>query len=151
MVNVFGDSIASGQEGGNLQVVKRVVTTVGKYGDYTKEIQQSYELGFSPYRLHTNGDGTFVTLIRAYEVKVIVLDDVSRMEVSNRQVAVDTISSKLIYFVKASGGGDMFALLGDRGPTGAKIPVIVDPPEVEVQLESVMLKEPKVLLKSLVK
>ena len=83
MVNVFG---------GNLQVVKKVVTTVGKYGDYTNEIQQSYVLGFTHYRLHTNGDGTFVTAVRTYDGKVYVLDDVPTMEVSNRQIAADTIS-----------------------------------------------------------
>ena len=44
MVNVFGDSIASGPEG----VMKKVVTTVGKYGDYITEIRQSYELEFTP-------------------------------------------------------------------------------------------------------
>ena len=53
MVNAVGGSIASGSEG-NLQVVKKVVTTVGRFGDYTAEIQQSYELGFTPYRLHMN-------------------------------------------------------------------------------------------------
>ena len=66
MVNVFGDSIASGPEE-NLQVAKKVVTTVGLFGDYTAEIRQSYELGFTPYRLHTNVDGTFVTPIRVYD------------------------------------------------------------------------------------
>ena len=59
MVNVFGDSIASGP--GNLQVVKKVLTTVGQFKDYIAEIEQSYELGFTPYRLHTNVDGVFVT------------------------------------------------------------------------------------------
>ena len=46
MVNVFGDSIASGPR--NLHVVKKVVVTVGKFTDYINEIQQSYELGFTP-------------------------------------------------------------------------------------------------------
>ena len=41
MVNVFGDSIARGPEGGNLQVVKKVVTSVGQFKDYYAEIQQS--------------------------------------------------------------------------------------------------------------
>ena len=59
MVNVFGDSIAS--EPGNLQVVKKVVVTVGKFKDYIDEIQQSYELGFTPYRQHKNVDGVFVS------------------------------------------------------------------------------------------
>ena len=46
MVNVFGDSIASVPR--NLHVVKNVVVTVGKFTDYIDEIQQSYELGFTP-------------------------------------------------------------------------------------------------------
>ena len=36
MVNVFGDSIASGP--GNLQVVKKVVVTEGRFKDYWNEI-----------------------------------------------------------------------------------------------------------------
>ena len=48
MVNVFGGSIASGPGGANLQVVKKVVTTVGRLEEYIGEIQQSYELGFTP-------------------------------------------------------------------------------------------------------
>ena len=59
MVNVFGDIIASGLDG-NLQVAKKVVTTVGRFGDYIDEIQQSYELGFTPYRLHATSDGAFL-------------------------------------------------------------------------------------------
>ena len=54
MVNVFDDSIASGP--GNLQVVQKVVVTVGKFKDNIGEIQQSYELRFTPYRLEKNVD-----------------------------------------------------------------------------------------------
>ena len=60
MVNVFG----AGSGPGNLQMVNNVVVTKGKFKDYSDEIRQSYELGFTPYRLHTNPDGTFVTPIR---------------------------------------------------------------------------------------
>ena len=116
MVNVFGDSIASGPEG-NLQVVKKVVTTVGQYKDYINEIEQSYELGFTPYRLHTRLDDVFVTPIRVYRGSVYELDDVSTMQVTTRQIATDV--SKLIYFVKVDDDGGMgFALHGDRGPSG---------------------------------
>ena len=52
MVNVFGNSVASK----HLQVVKKVVTTVGEFKDYIDEIQQSYELV----------EGTFVTPVRVY-------------------------------------------------------------------------------------
>ena len=65
MDNIFGDSIANGP--GNQQVVKKVVATEGTFKDYGDEIQQSYELGFTPYRLHKNTDGTFVTPIRYYD------------------------------------------------------------------------------------
>ena len=85
MVNVFGNSIASGPEG-NLQVVKKVVTTVGRFGDYIDEIVQSYVLGFTPYRLHTNVDGTFVTPIRTYDGHAYVLDDVTTMKVTTRKI-----------------------------------------------------------------
>ena len=64
MVNVFGGSFASGP--GNLQVVKKIVVTVGKFKDYSDEIKQSYVLGFTRYRLQKNVDGTFVTPIRVY-------------------------------------------------------------------------------------
>ena len=83
-------------------------------------------LGFTPYRLHTNADGTFVTPIRYCDGKV--LDDV--MEVGNRPIASDT--SKLIYFVKSDGGSGV-ALQGDRGPSGSR------GLEVKVQLENVAL------------
>ena len=121
MVNVFGDSIASGLAG-NLQVVKKVVTTVGRYGDYIDEIRKSYELGFTLYRLHTNVDGTFVTPIRTYDGHVYVLGGISTMKVTTRQIATDTINSKQVYFVKGDdgGGGDMVALHEDRRPSGAK-------------------------------
>ena len=65
MVNVFGDGTASGP--GNLQMVKNVVVIKGKFKGNGNEIQQSYELGFTPYTKHKNADGTFVTPIRYYD------------------------------------------------------------------------------------
>ena len=90
-------------------MVNKVVTTVGRYGDYINEIQQSYELGFTPYRLHTN-TGVFVTPIRVYDGHVQVLDDVAMMEVTTQQIATDTTGTKLIYFGTGDDdGGDMFS------------------------------------------
>ena len=117
MVNVFGASTASGP--GNLQVMKKVGATEGKFEGYIDEIQQSYDLGFSPYRLHKNTDGTFVTPIRYYDGRVYVLDDVATMEVVDRSLTEDTVSSKLIYLVKGDGGSGV-ALQGYRGPSGAR-------------------------------
>ena len=61
MVNAFGDNVARGP--GNLHMAKKVVVIKGKFKDYVDEIRKSYELGSTPYRLHTNSDGTFVTPI----------------------------------------------------------------------------------------
>ena len=58
MVNVFGDSIENGS--GNFQMVKKVVVTKDKFKDYSDEIRKSYELGFPPYRIHTNVEGVFL-------------------------------------------------------------------------------------------
>ena len=71
MVNVFGESVGSGGSV-DLQIVKKVATTVGTFGDYIDEIQQSYELGFTPYRLHTNEVGTYVTPIRVYDDTICI-------------------------------------------------------------------------------
>ena len=79
MVNVFGESVGDGPV--DLQLVKKVVTTVGQYKDYYAEIQQSHVLGFPPYRLQANVEGTFVTPIRYYDGRVYVLGDVATMDV----------------------------------------------------------------------
>ena len=36
----------------DVKALKKVTTSSGKYKDYIKQIQESYELGFTPYRLH---------------------------------------------------------------------------------------------------
>ena len=71
MVNVFGESVGNGPI--NLRLVKKVVTTVGQYEEYYAEIEQSHVIGFPPYRLHTNIDGTFVTPIRYYDGREILV------------------------------------------------------------------------------
>ena len=109
MVNVFGESVGSGSV--DLQLVKKVVTTVGRYEDYWAEINQSYVLGFPPYRAHTNVDGTFVTPIRYYDGRVYVLDDVATMDITKRYIVGD--KSKLVYFVEADDDSGV-ALQGDR-------------------------------------
>ena len=81
------------------------------------EMQQSNELGFPPYRLHTTGYGTFVTPIRVYSGRVYVLDDVTTMDITGRHIAGD--ESKLVYFVEADDGSGV-ALQGNRGPSGVR-------------------------------
>ena len=105
--------------GREIQMAKKVVVTKGKFKDYSDEILQSYVLGFPPYRLHSNVEVVFVTLIRVYSGRVFVLNDVATMEIGDRQIATDEISSKLRYFVKGDGGNGA-ALQGDRGPSGSR-------------------------------
>ena len=114
MVNLFDESVGSGGSVG-LQLVKKVVTTVGTFGEYIDEIQQSCELGFTPYRLHTNEVGTYVTPIPVYDGRVYVLDDVAALQVTNRPIATDD-KSELIYCVEFADGSGV-ALQGDRGPS----------------------------------
>ena len=122
MVNVFGDCAAADESVTDVQVVKKVVVTKGQFKDYKCEIKQSYVLGFTTYRLHTNVDGEFVTPIRAYDGWIYVLDDVATMEIGGRYLQTDTISSKLVYFVKGTNcdGGNVVALHGDKGQPGPR-------------------------------
>ena len=95
---------------------KTDVVTEGKFKEYSVEIQQSYVLEFTPYRLHKNADGTFVIHIRVYDGKVYVLDDVATMEWMKY--------SKLVYFAKGDGSSGV-ALQGDsgnKGPVGRRGP-----------------------------
>ena len=92
---------------------------MGKFKDYIDGIQQSHVLRFSPYRLHKNAAGTFVTPIRVYDGKVYLLDDVATMEVGDRYLRTDRINSKLIYFAKGDGSSGA-AFQGDRRPSGAR-------------------------------
>ena len=77
-------------------------------------------LGFTPYRLHTNVDGTFVTPISTYDRHAYVLDDVTTMWITTRKIATDNISSKLIYFAEVDDGSGFVALQGDRRPSGVR-------------------------------
>ena len=87
-----------------------------QFGDYIDEIQQSYELGFTPYGLHTNEVGTYVTPICVYDGRVYVLDDVAALQVTNRRIATDD-KSILIYFVESGGPPGP---VGSKGNVGAR-------------------------------
>ena len=83
-------------------------------------MMKTYQASWKQQTSWKYGD-TFVTPIRIYDGHVYVLDDVTTMKVTTRQIATDNICIKLIYFVKGDDDGGMgFALHGDRGPSGAK-------------------------------
>ena len=99
-------------------MVKKVVITKGKFKDYMDEIQQSYELGFTPYRLHKNQYGIYGIPIRVYDESVYVLDNVATMDVSDWYLETDT--SKLVYFVKGDVGSGVTPQGGPSGTRGLK-------------------------------
>ena len=57
MVNIFGNS--TGEDGpGNLQVVRKVIISSGKFIDYYNEIVASHRLGFPAYRYKVDIDAS---------------------------------------------------------------------------------------------
>ena len=78
-VIIFGDS--RGEEGqflGNLQVLRKVIATSGKYADYLNEIQASHKLGYLAYRIAPEGSPN---LIFMYEHRVFLLGSSSSTSV----------------------------------------------------------------------
>ena len=58
MVNVFGERADAGGSNANMEkfmhsikLLKQVTITSGRYSDYIDQIQDSYRLGFTPYRV----------------------------------------------------------------------------------------------------
>ena len=116
MVNKFGDKTDGTTSIINLQTVKRVTATSGKYKDYIKQIQESYNLGFTPYRLHVKYSGNWVSPVRCYDKKVYVSDNEGAMEITEGVITTDV----LIYWTKAEDDEDdaASAIIGDQGPAG---------------------------------
>ena len=100
-------------------MVKKVVVTKGKSKDYTNEIRQSYELGFTPYRLHTNPVGTYVTppfvfMMERYmywtmlpQLKLVI-------------VRLQRIQYVVNCYILEGDDGSGVALQGDRRPSGVE-------------------------------
>ena len=103
----------------NVKVLKKVTITKGKYSDYIKEIQESYKLGVTPYRLHTSNYGTWVTPIRVYDNSVFVLDNEGSMSITGRTIQNDPPHSVLVYWVKGDiDDDDATVIIGPQGPPG---------------------------------
>ena len=113
MVNVFGEG--SRADDLDLKTAKRVVEENGKYKDWVKEINESHRVGFPPYRIFTDGMGTFMSPIRVYDRKVYALIDSAVLDVGDRTIKGD---GKLVYFCFADDDDAAFAVQDDRGPAG---------------------------------
>ena len=120
MVNKFGDSsFASLDFFENLQVVRKVVVTKGKYSDYHNEIQTSIKLGFTPYRISPENGS--LTQLYVFENEVWCLGSVGKaVELVSKETI--TTASNLVYWKEGDieDGDDAIAIKGDKGSRGEK-------------------------------
>ena len=78
MVNVFGECTDNEEKLlDSVNLIKKITVSDGKYKDYMKEINTSYELAFQPYRTRNLPDQTlsWKSTVRCFKDKVYVLDD----------------------------------------------------------------------------
>ena len=61
---------------GNYVAIKRVVHTTGIYSDYASEIDQSYRLGWTPYRDVKRPWGADSNPVRTYQLKRVFVSDI---------------------------------------------------------------------------
>ena len=60
---------------GNIVSIEKVVHKTGKYEDYVAEINESYHLGWTPFREVKRDWGKACNPVRCYKTKVYVSDD----------------------------------------------------------------------------
>ena len=113
MVNKFGDNTDGTTTIINLQTTKKITATHGKYKDYIKQIQESYKLGFTPYRIHAKYSGHWVSPVRCYDSEVYVSDNEGAMKITEDSIPTDF----LVYWIKIDDSedgddGDAFAIVG---------------------------------------
>ena len=92
-----------------------MIKTKGKYKDYKSEIQESYHLGFTPFREHTKETETWITPLRCYDNAVYALDSVGVHDVTDDDI------EKLVYCIKknSTDDGSITSIIGPRDPTGS--------------------------------
>ena len=114
-----GDRGPRGKLPDNIKLLKKIKVTKGHYRPHINQIQESYRLGFTPYREHTNGAGTFVSPIRIYDNNVYVLDDTGDFNISGR--TMENYHSSLVYAEEVNAtadNGEAVGLVGPPGPPG---------------------------------
>ena len=123
MVNIFGDNGSNSSVGlpKNMKLLQKVKVTKGKYEPHYDQIQESYKLGFTPYRVHHNKNGTFVSPVRIYDDSIYVLDDSGSFNIAHR--TMENYNSHLVYAKEIdpttdTDDAEVVGLIGPRGPPG---------------------------------
>ena len=123
MVDVFGDNDVGGfRELPPFTACTKVEKNSGKFKDYIKEIQESYGLGFTPYRSEKTLKGEWITPVRVWDGKVFYMppayeitdEPVDRLISWIRKDSVDSISA----LEGPEGKQGKQGVKGDIGPQG---------------------------------
>ena len=103
--------------GSNFNILKIVTVSDGKYGDYMKEINSSYDLGFTPYRTrHT--DNEYNSPLRCFKQQVWCLDDGNANNVTYKNIKDDGKATVTYALQEEFGNGKTTAIVGPKGPAG---------------------------------
>ena len=102
---------------GNYVAVKQIKHTTGIYKDYVSAIDQSYKLGWPPYRLVKRSWGSDANQVRVYYgTNVYVTDNSGNYNISN--ILLEQGGPLVVYQAGAPTGGTYATVTGARGPPG---------------------------------
>ena len=145
MVDVFGRSGAASQGtrgprgppgppgpegpsilGSDFNVLQLVTVSDGVYKDYMKEINDSYDFGFTPFRTRyiESQSLPWKSAVRCFKEEVYVLDDdIYHSHTITSTVIKDDGNATLTYAIqKKIKNGKTMAIVGPKGPTGVRGP-----------------------------
>ena len=124
MVNVFGERGESDNSlVKNINTIKKVTVSDGIYKNYIKEIDASYELGFTPYRTRHIDGLVYMNPLRRFGDEVWCLDDRNPNDVSKKSIKTDG-NATITYAIQANSGDDgkISAIIGAEGVPGPRGP-----------------------------
>ena len=102
---------------GNYVAVKQIKHTTGVYADYIDAIDESYQLGWTPYRMVKRDWGFDNNPVHAYfKTHVYVLDNTGGYKISSIQLAQG--GPLIVYQAGAPTRGTYATVTGARGPPG---------------------------------
>ena len=116
MVDKFGDCTVLDEQTllENVQTIKKIIVTSGKYKDYYDEIAASIKLGYVPYRLSKDSTSS-PSYLYTFDNKIWCIGSSGKVA----ELVSDEIITKklhLVYWKEGGGGGGVVAAI--QGPAG---------------------------------
>ena len=109
MVNKFGDYSSDEIALSNIQVIRKITKTTGRYKDYLTEIESSISLGYAPYKVSKDTTLAYVLVINN-DVWTIGKSE----KISDEKI---TAENSLVYWV-ASRDRTTSSITALQGPAG---------------------------------